>query len=86
MAGPEGGSHPRYSPDGRWFWTGEVWIPASQVLRERPEQDYRYTAPGLPAPVRAMDRIRRWPVVCAAALLVALIFAGVGNYVLDQRS
>lgn len=86
MAGLEGRSYPHYSPDGHWFWTGEVWIPASQVLRDVPPQEYRYVAPALPAPVRVVERIARWPILAAAALLVALLVGGVGNYALDHRS
>ena len=86
MAGSEGRSYPHYSPDGRWYWTGEVWIPASQVLRELPAQEYRYLGPVLPAPVRALERITRWPILVATALLVALVAGGIGNYALDQRS
>lgn len=85
MAGTEGRSFPHYSPDGRWFWTGEVWVPASQVLQERPALEYRYVAPPLPAPVRVAERIARWPVLVAAALLVALVAGGIGNYAYNRH-
>ncbi len=85
VAGSEGRPYPHYSPDGRWFWTGEVWIPASQVLHELPAQEYRYVPPALPMPVRTVERLARWPIVVAAALMVALALGGIGNYALDHR-
>lgn len=85
VAGPEGRAYPRYSPDGRWFWTGEAWIPAAQVLGERPAQEYRYVIPALPAPRRPVERVARWPIAAAAALLVALMVAGIGNYALAHQ-
>lgn len=77
--------HPQYTSDGRWFWTGEAWIPASQVLGEPPAQQYRYRAPVVPAASRPVERLARWPVVAAAALMVALLVAGVGDFAFVHR-
>jgi hypothetical protein len=85
VSGPGERAYPRYTPDGRWYWTGEVWVPASQVLGERPPQEYQYLAPALPRPARPVERIGRWPILAATALLVALLVAGVGNYALAHQ-
>lgn len=77
--------HPQYTPDGRWFWTGENWIPASDVLGERPARQYRFQAPVVPAEPRPVERLTRWPIVAAAALLVALVVAGIGDFALVHR-
>lgn len=85
MLGPEGGAHPQYTRDGQWFWTGAAWIPASQVLGKGQPGDYQYHAPALPRAPRPVERLARWPVVTAAALLMALVLSGVGDYVLAHR-
>jgi hypothetical protein len=82
VSGPGERAYPRYTPDGRWYWTGEAWIPASKVLGALPPQEYRYQAPAAPHPARPVERISRWPVLGAVALLAALLIAGVGNFAL----
>lgn len=69
-AGPA--RRPHYTPDGAWFWTGATWIPAADVLLPR-------AAPGPPAPVALPSgpRWRIWLSAAVAAVLVAVVTAGV---------
>lgn len=73
---PEG-PRPRYTPDGRWFWTGEIWIPAVDVLNQR-------QAPVAPPPPPPKPAGPRWRVLISAALVV-LLAAGVTVGLLVDR-
>ncbi|MGH7910127.1 MAG: DUF4352 domain-containing protein [Candidatus Dormibacteraceae bacterium] len=61
-----GTAHPRYTPDGRWFWTGAAWVPGREVLRGG-------SPPPPPSPPIATPR-PRGP-VATRQVLVAVILA-----------
>jgi hypothetical protein len=69
---------PRYTPDGRWFWSRTHWIPAADVLRP-PAAPVRP-----PTPDPAQGRRRPWWPWLAAALAAVLI-AGVTVGVVARR-
>lgn len=79
-----GSAHPHYTPDGRWFWTGSAWIPSREVFAQEARPP-RYEAAAVPRAPRVPERLTRWPLVVAAALLVALLVAGVGDYAAAHR-
>ncbi len=58
----QGGSTPRYSPDGKWWWDGQQWVPAAQA----PEPSRPPAPPGRP-------RRRRWPWAVGGLVVLFLI-------------
>lgn len=83
-AAPEGGRAgppPQYSPDGRWFWNGERWIPSAAVLagEPEPEPDPVPVPAAAPAPA-APGRPRTLSLVAigAGALIAVLLVTTIG--------
>lgn len=72
-----GGSHPRYSPDGVWWWDGTSWMPAAEISARKKPGYVAPPEPSAPAPPPAPARgVRGWQ-VALAAVLVAVV-GGVG--------
>lgn len=72
-----GGPHPRYTPDGRWFWTGVRWVPAADVLNPAPPQPPPAPPPAPPS--------RPWRVWIAASLAVLLAVGATAGLVATTR-
>lgn len=64
------GARPRYTPDGRWYWTGSAWIPAADVFNQRSAA----AAPPPPAP--AASHLRIWLSAALAVLLAVGVTVG----------
>lgn len=84
---------PQYSPDGRWWWNGQRWVPVTWPLPEQPgagwaAQEWAYDYARTPPPAR--PRRRRTPAIFwvgLLALVVLLLLAAGGGAVgwLAQR-
>jgi len=61
---------PRYTPDGTWYWTGDRWIPAAEVLRPLPGP-----ARAAPPAVEQRGLSGRWRPWLSGALAVVLVAA-----------
>lgn len=70
------GSHPRYSPDGAWWWDGNSWMPSSEIdAQARAEYVPPPAPPSLEPPPEPRRVLRGWQ-VAIAGLLVAVVAVG----------
>lgn len=76
---PYGHVPPQYSPDGKWWWDGERWLPVSD---EAPPARYPVAQPVPPA---ARPGRSRWLPVLAAAVALVLVIGVVTGAVLAGR-
>ena len=68
-------AYPRYSPDGRWYWTGSRWIPADSVFEPEPEEPEPALAAAPPAgpPPRWRRGLSRAAAGAGALIAVILV-------------
>ena len=77
---PYGHAPPQYSPDGKWWWDGEQWLPVSE---DTPPARYPVAPPAPPEPARARSR---WlPVLAAAVAFVVVVGALTGAFLAGRQ-
>lgn len=73
-------AYPRYSPDGRWYWTGSRWIPAESVFGPDPEAPAPAPAPAAepPGPPPRWRRRLSRAAAGAGALIAVILVTTIG--------